>query len=256
MLSDISNHIPINIHRALYADDLGILFSSASLKEIEAELQTAVNTITDFCDKWGLKINESKTSYTVFTPAGKRKNYERTYKLNIKIKNSQIPINPFPTFLGIKLDPKLSYKQHLIHLSEKILSRTRLIRKITSLKLKNSRDLSLIIFNSQIRSLIDYAFIPTLSPCQKIATNIQTLQTRALRCIKHFPLKTSTKDIHAFFKIELVKHRAASTARRFAMSRQQHKQLKSDYCHFIRNRTSGAIYKHKTIFETLSQLTP
>jgi hypothetical protein len=111
----------------------------------------------------GLKINVSKTSYTVFTPAGKRKNYERTYKLNIKIKNGQISINPFSTFLGIKLDLKLSYKQHLMHLSEKILSRTRLIRKITSLKLENSRDLSLAIFNSQIRSLIDYAFIPTLS---------------------------------------------------------------------------------------------
>jgi len=77
--------------RALYEDDLGILFSSASLKEIASELQTDVNTITEFCDKWGLKINESKTSYTVFTPAGKRKNYERTYKLNIKIKTTKYP---------------------------------------------------------------------------------------------------------------------------------------------------------------------
>ncbi len=106
---------------------------------------------------------------------------------------------------------------------------------------------------SQIRSLIDFAFIPNLSTCQKIATNIQTLQIRALRYSKHFPLKTSTKDIHAFFKIELVKHRDASTAWRFARSRQQHKQPRSDYCQFIRTRTFGAKYKHKNIFETPSQ---
>jgi hypothetical protein len=73
-----------------------------------------------------------------------------------------IPLDPFPTFLGIKLNPKLSYKQHLEKnrdISGKIMSRTRLIRKIVSLKLKNARELSLIVFNSQIRSLLDYAFI-------------------------------------------------------------------------------------------------
>ncbi len=37
----------------------------------------------------------------------------------LKIKYSQIPINPFQTFLGIKSDTK----QHLMHLCEKILSR-------------------------------------------------------------------------------------------------------------------------------------
>ncbi len=195
IFSDISDHITKNIHRALYADDLGILYSSDKL----------VNEINAFCSKWGLVINKSKTTYTVFTPADKRKNYERTYKLELNINNAPIPLDPFPTFLGIKLDPKLSYKQHLEHISDKIISRTRLIRKIISLKLKNSRELSLIVFNSQIKSLLDYAFIPTISPCQNIAAKLQTLQTRVLRTIKHFPLKTSTRHIHDFFRTEQVK---------------------------------------------------
>jgi hypothetical protein len=254
--SDISVHIPRHIHRALYADDLGILYRSTKLREIQSNLQTTINEINTFCTKWGLAINKSKTTYTVFTPAGKRKNYERSYKLNLTINGALIPLDPFPTFLGIKLDPKLSYQQHLEYISGKIMSRTRLIRKIVSLKLKNSRELSLIVFRSQIRSLLDYAFIPTISPCQTIAAKLQTLQNRVLRTIKHFPLKTSTRHIHEHFNLELVKHRAFSTARRFAMSRQHHEQLRSDYNDFVKSRTTGTPNKHKTVFETMIGLTP
>ncbi len=116
----------------------------------------------------------------------------------------------------------------------------------------------MIIFthNSQIRSQIDYALIPTLSPCQKIAYSLQTMQTRSLRCIKHFPLKTSTKQIHSFFNTELVKYRAATTARKFSISRQNHSQLQSDYNLFIKSRLPGTKHKLKTIFETMNKLTP
>jgi len=58
--SDISDHILKNIHRALYADDLGILYNSDKLKAIESNLQIAVNEINAFCTKWGLVINKSR----------------------------------------------------------------------------------------------------------------------------------------------------------------------------------------------------
>jgi hypothetical protein len=47
-----------------------------------------------------------------------------------------------------------------------------------------------------------------------------------------------------------------STARRFALSRQHHKQLQSDYTTFVKNRQIGAKNKHKTVFETMAELTP
>ena len=145
---------------------------------------------------------------------------------------------------------------HLEQISTKIISRTRLIRKIGSLNLNNHRELCMIIFKSQIRSILDYAFIPTLSPCQKISTKLQTLQNRALKSIKYFPLKTSTQHIHTFFKTERVKSRAASIARRFALSRLHHEQLANDYNSFRLNRNPDYTYKHKTIFETFRQLIP
>jgi hypothetical protein len=252
--SDISNHIPDHIFRALYADDLGIMYTSKNMKEIEKNLQRAIDAISDYCQKWGFTINKTKTTYTTFCTAGKRTNYDRTYKLNLRINNSQIPLNPFPVFLGIKLDPKLTYLQHLEHISTKIMSRTKLIRKVKSLKLKNQNEICLTIFKSQIKSIIDYAFIPTISPTQKILSKLQTIQTRALRTIKHFPLKTPTAKIHEFFNIDLVATSATKLAKNFAKSRMSHPQLLADYRNFTATRTPAASSKYRTIFDRIPEL--
>ena len=62
--------------------------------------------------------------------------------------------------------------------------------------------------------------------------------------IKYFPFKTSTQHIHTFFKTELVKSRAASIARRFALSRLHHEQLANDYNSFRSNCNPNHTYKH------------
>ncbi|RNA36806.1 RNA-directed DNA polymerase from mobile element jockey-like, partial [Brachionus plicatilis] len=60
-----------------------------------------ISTTDLFCKTWGFYINTSKTCYTTFTTAGERKNYTTKYKLNLKIVNNAIPMEPNPTFLGI-----------------------------------------------------------------------------------------------------------------------------------------------------------
>ena len=127
--SDIVNSIPKSIDKALFADDLGIWYSDSSLKLIEFNLQRGINRISDFCDKWGLLLNKKKTFFTVFCPAGLRKNYFRTYNLNLRIKDTLIPLDPHPTFLGITLDPKLDFKKHLEATVKKIAMKVNLFKK-------------------------------------------------------------------------------------------------------------------------------
>ena len=165
------------------------------------------------------------------------------------LNNLPIPMEPFPVFLGIKLVPKLSYRSHLEHITTKIVDRIRLIRKIKSMNLKNQTEICLTIFKSLIRSIFDYAFIPTISPTQQITKQLQILQNRALRSIKFFPLKTSTKTIHDFFKIDQISTRANKIAKKYANSRQAHPQLREDYALFAATRTASETSKFKTIFD-------
>ena len=81
-------------------------------------------------------------------------------KLYLQVDNASIPIDPILAFLGIKLDPKLSYKSHLEHITAKIMNRTRQIRKVKSLKLHNQTSLCNTIFKSLVRPILDYAFVP------------------------------------------------------------------------------------------------
>ena len=252
--SDIAHVIDHPVNKALYADDLAIWFTGNKKKEMEQTLQKAIDHITSFCTKWGFKLNKCKTTYTVFTTAGKRSNYERTYQMKLFINNTQIPMEPHPLFLGIKLDPKLSYSEHLTHISHKIANRVNLIRKVKGLKLKNQVDINLIIYKSLIRSIIDYAFIPLISSTQRILNKVQTIQNNTLRTIKRFPLRSRTAEIHEVFKLERIETRAKKTARKYANSRLNHPLLTKEYEAYIKQKSSTTNRKWKTIFDSLQNL--
>ncbi len=50
-------------------------------KNIESELQAAINIIENFFETWCLTINMDKTAYCIFTTAGYRASYKRIYNL-------------------------------------------------------------------------------------------------------------------------------------------------------------------------------
>ena len=143
-------------------------------KVVEKKLQLAIDRIQAFCQQWGFTINKTKTNYTTFTTAGYRSNYARTY-LNLQVEDSQIPLEPFPTFLGITLDPKLSFKQHLQNISKKITSKINLIRRFKALKFTNKTKVGLIIYKTLIRSIFDYSFIILNTSTQQISKNLQVI---------------------------------------------------------------------------------
>ena len=94
----------------------------------------------------GLQAEQKKSLYIIFTTAGYRTNYSRTYSINLRINESLIPLEPYPTFLVIKLDPKLNYKNHLEKIETKIESRSKLICKIKGLNLGGPKNILKINF--------------------------------------------------------------------------------------------------------------
>jgi hypothetical protein len=134
-------------------------------------------------------------------------------------------MEPHPLFRGIKLDPKLSYSEHLTHTSKKIVNSVNLIRKVKGLMLKNQEDINIIIYKSFIRSIIHYAFTPLISSTQRILNKVQTTQNNTVRTIKRFSLRTSTVEIHDILKLERIETRSKKTARKCANSRLNHPLL-------------------------------
>ena len=57
----------------MYADDVVICAETA------VELQRQLNSISDFCECYGMSINQSKTEITVFRNSGGLRSYEKWY---------------------------------------------------------------------------------------------------------------------------------------------------------------------------------
>jgi len=231
--SDVVKSLPSNVKVALYADDLCIWATHKSLKKLRKILQAAADQVALFCKEWDFKINIAKTAYTVFTTAGFRKNYESKYKLEIKIDGSQITMDPFPKFLGITLDPKLSFKRHLERISNITLAKINIFRRIKSFNWRNGKKLSLILYNSLIRSLFDYCHVIDQCGTQRLTGYLQKIQNRILRIIKWFPLKTSSKSIHEYFNIAPIDHRLSSLFKKFVQKRNDHALLQQEIKTYI-----------------------
>jgi hypothetical protein len=134
---DTKNLIIVNL--ALYADDICIWFSSANLKTIQSTLQDAINIIVKFFKTWCLNINITKTSYTIFTTAGYRKSYERLYSIALYINSEQIALEPFPKFLGVTFDPKISFTNLFRNVERKAISKINILRILKSKVGHNSK---------------------------------------------------------------------------------------------------------------------
>ncbi|RNA23492.1 AP-like endonuclease reverse transcriptase [Brachionus plicatilis] len=241
------NLISIKTTNSRASADLDLI----SNKDTQKILPNAVDKIIEYCKKWGFKINEKKTCYTTFTKAGHRKNYEKTYGMKIKIGNSQIPIEPNPTFLGKKLDPKIDYKEHLKIINSKQISKINLIRKVKSFKWGSSIKINIMLYMSLIRSLLDYCFIILHSGTQKIKSEIQKMQNRILKIIKYFPLKTSIITIHKELKIDLIDDRANKLFLKFVATKQNHELIANETKDYLVHSTNRNNSKYKTPFDCI-----
>ena len=82
--------------------------------------------IAGYLKTWRLKLSVAKTTSTAFHLNTK----EARRKLTVNVNGSPLPHNPTPTYLGVKLDRQLTYKQHLDSLRAKVSSRNNLLRRL------------------------------------------------------------------------------------------------------------------------------
>ena len=100
--------LPPEINGSLYVDDFFICYSSISMMTIKRKMQQCINKILKWTMKNGFKIPNNKTKCMHFCQIHKMLN-QPTLTLN----GSEIPITQQYKFLGITLDPKLSFIPHI-----------------------------------------------------------------------------------------------------------------------------------------------
>ena len=92
-----------------YADDLAILHSAGDWQTLERTLTQDMKTVSSYHQKWKLRLSVNKT----VTAALHLYNREARRELTINVEGRALPFSTTPTYLGVKLDRALTFRQHL-----------------------------------------------------------------------------------------------------------------------------------------------
>ena len=222
-----------------FADDSNLFQDGESLNEIENILNEELNEIVKWLKVNKLTLNVDKTQCMLFT----RKKCNT--KLSIKIENSFITQVTKTKFLGIIIDEKLNWKDHILYISNKISKATGVIIKARMLGKK------------ALLSLYYSLVYPYLTYCCQVwgATylyNIEILnklQKKAIRIICSQSKYAHTEPLYKELKILDVKNIYNYLVGQFIF--RYHNNLLPDVfdSYFIRNNTTHEYEtRHRNLF--------
>ena len=192
-INDICNASDL-LKMVLFADDTNLFRSSYDLNSLCEQVSVELSKLNNWFNVNKLSLNVSKTNFIVF--CGKKEIKD----INIKINNENIERVYSTKFLGVIIDSKLTWKDHIHKL------KTRLSKCISILYKCNS-----VIEISTLRTLYCSLFLPHINYCCEIwglATDsllksIIMLQKRAIRIISKERKYAHTRNL--FYNLKLLR---------------------------------------------------
>jgi hypothetical protein len=189
-INDIIN-ISNKLKFFLYADDTNILFTEESPLNLKTKLELELIKLLTWLDVNKLSINLAKTSYIIFG------NYN-IKDLELTMLNTAIRMIESTKFLGIIIDSKLTWKDHITYVENKLV---RSIRTINLIKHKLDKGSLIKIYNSII--------LPHLMYCSEIWGNtnassllkLKRLQNKCIRIIERLSVRSSVSNHYKLNKL-------------------------------------------------------
>jgi len=113
----------------MYANDVVIWTSTKNNAKqhetLEQTITNALNSLSKWATENNMEINTSKTVYQFFSMHHENINFD------LNINNQKLPKSENTKYLGVYMDNKLSWKNHVEHMVNKANQRLRLIKQLT-----------------------------------------------------------------------------------------------------------------------------
>ena len=176
-INDMANEISSN--KAFYADDLVFWHSHKYTRQSARYLNFDLEKLREYCEKWKITINTSKTVYSIFSMSPK----VVQQNLNIKFKDKQLPKDQQPTYLGVQLDSRLNLNNHLHKLKMKATKRLALLKRLASTNWGSDMSTLRSLYTGYIRSVLDYNQSLQITCSASAQSELDKVQNHALRFI-------------------------------------------------------------------------
>lgn len=208
---------------SIFADDTAVLSSDILATNIIYKLQRALTEILSYFNKWKIMLNSEKTQAIYFT---RKRKACYTPQVNICINNISVKWEQKVKYLGIMLDQKMTFKEHIPYIVNKVNVLIRIlypfINRRSSLTIGNKK----LILKSIFHAVIFYA-VPVWSTSASChIKRLQITQNKLLKLIYNLPWFFSTHRLHELADIEFVADRVNRLTQKF-----NSRCLNSDFIH-------------------------
>jgi len=176
--------LPISVDILAYADDLVLISHGSRPAE---KLQKALNAVDKAANSLGLYFSPAKTKTKTF-------NTNRQPKFKLGLQHLEM-VNDY-RYLGVTIDRRLSFIQHVADTKRKINYRFKMIKAITNLKIGVNTKMLITLYKHLIQSVILYAAPVLLLACNTALQNLERTQRVPLRYILGLPNETNCTMIY------------------------------------------------------------
>ena len=181
-VNDIDENLPADIPRTLFADDVALMATARTPKECESSLQPCLNAIDAWLTRWKVTPSVSKCTATLFSLDPKESGGRIQPQLTLR--GQQLPYTRNPVFLGVKLDPQLTFSDHVSTLKEKMAKRRQCLMALAGKSYGSHRRTIRAAYIGYIRSLVDYsAALVGTHAAPTVRRKIETEQNKCARVI-------------------------------------------------------------------------
>ena len=174
-----TNDLPncLNVCKAiLFADDTTIYCSSNNIQDLYIKANYELESLSEWFRSNKLSLNVSKTNFVIFN----HNKIDIPENLTMKIGNENIERKNSVKFLGMIIDSKLEWKEHISCVKNKISSGIYAINKVKHIL--NHRHLTTLYF-SLIHPYLDYGISLWGSTHNTYLKRLVTVQKKAIRII-------------------------------------------------------------------------
>ncbi|CAH2088263.1 unnamed protein product [Euphydryas editha] len=181
-----------NVNILQFADDIVFYSSNYNLEiAIDNMNQSLFQLLQYYNDRLHLKINPSKSSVMFFG--------NETSNSNIIYNNEIINRVTSKKFLGIILDPKLTFEEHIKYISKNAHTGLNVIRSLCGVTWGADPKILSILYKSIVRSHLDYSSLAYMNSSH--VNKLDILQNKALRIISGAMCSTPIRAMEVETKV-------------------------------------------------------
>ena len=160
-----------------FADDSNIFATGPSINDIILKLNHELESITEWIKANKLLLNISKSNFMIMTSP--RKLVSLT-DFKVKISDNEIEQVTSCKFLGVIIDNKMSWQEHIAYISNKISKGVGILSRARHTLFPSSL---LTLYNSLIKPYFTYCVLLWGNSCKSVMNKLFMLQKRIVRIL-------------------------------------------------------------------------